>query len=228
MIDKQTLKNGVEIVVKPLSLDDVGKILSLQQKVFDTLKEKSFLAALTEEDLTNILQGNGTMIGAFADDKLIAFRAMLEPEIDEEHLGKDAGLDRSEWPLVIYQEISNVDPDFRGNGLQQYLGRLLMKQVDTERFKYVCATVAPFNIASLKDKFSHGLEIVALNEKYGGMLRYTLMKELTKNESGSASESRSIFMGDIEEQQTVLKEGWIGTSIEEVEGEWMVQYENRK
>lgn len=228
MIDKQTLKNGVEIVVKPLVLDDIEKILSLQQKVLDTLTTKSFLAALTEDDLTNIFQGNGTMIGAFSDDRLIAFRAMLQPEIDEEHLGKDAGLDRSEWPLVIYQEISNVDPDFRGNGLQQYLGRLLMKQVDTERFKYVCATVAPFNIASLKDKFSHGLEIVALNEKYGGMLRYTLMKELTKNESGSASESRSIFMGDIEEQQAVLKEGWIGTGIEEIEGEWMVQYENRK
>lgn len=225
MINKQTLKNGVEIVVKPLTLGEVGEILSLQQKVFDTLKEKSFLAALTEEDLTNILQGNGTMIGAFSEDRLIAFRAMLVPEIDEEHLGKDAGLARSEWPLVIYQEISNVDPDFRGNGLQQYLGRLLMERVDTKRFKYVCATVAPFNIASLKDKFSHGLKIVALNEKYGGMLRYTLMKELTETENGSTTESRTIFMGDTEGQQALLKEGWIGTGIMEIDGQWIVRYE---
>ena len=34
------------------------------------------------------------MIGAYYNEQLIAFRAMLEPELDEEHLGKDAGLPR--------------------------------------------------------------------------------------------------------------------------------------
>ena len=33
-----------------------------------------------------------------------------------------------------------------------------MKEVDTKQYHYVCATFAPFNIASLKDKFSYGLK----------------------------------------------------------------------
>ena len=84
-----------------------------------------------------------------------------------------------EWPLVLYSEISNVDPDFQGNGLQVLLGKVLMKEVDPQRFRYICTTVAPFNIASLKDKFAHGMQIVALKVKYGDLLRYILMKDLT-------------------------------------------------
>ncbi len=228
MTDTKVLKDGTKVVVEQLTMDDIKKILTLQQKVTDTLTTKSFLAVLTEDDLENVLQGNGQLIGAFVKDRLIAFRAMLVPEFDEEHLGKDAGLDRSEWPQVIYQEISNVDPDFRGNGLQQYLGRILMRQVDTNRFKYVCATVAPFNIASLKDKFSHGLEIVALNEKYGGMLRYTLMKVLTEDDDAQALENQTVYMGETEAQQELLKDGWIGTAIKEIDGQWMVHYDRRK
>ena len=72
------------------------------------------------------------MIGAYYEDQLIAFRAMLEPEIDADHLGIDAGIQDSRLEQVIYSEISNVDPDFRGNGLQFLLGQLLFQEVDEQ------------------------------------------------------------------------------------------------
>ncbi len=34
----------------------------------------------------------GYLIGAFVENQLIAFRAVVVPEIDEEHLGYDLGL----------------------------------------------------------------------------------------------------------------------------------------
>src|SRR5690625_4094941 len=104
---------------------------------------------------------------------------MLKPELDEEHLGIDAGLSQEDLPQVIYSEITIVDPDYRGNGLQNYMGKLVMKEIDRDKFYYVCATVAPMNIPSIKDKFSLGFQIVALKEKYEGMLRYVFMRDLS-------------------------------------------------
>jgi hypothetical protein len=226
MKKKHLLKNGTEITILRLTTHQLDEILILQRKVIESLSTDSFLQPLTEEEFNYILNGKGLMIGAYYNEQLIAFRAMLEPELDEEHLGKDAGLPRSEWPLVLYSEISNVDPGFRGNGLQVLLGKLLMKEVDQQRFHYICTTVAPFNIASLKDKFAHGMQIVSLKVKYGDMLRYILMKDLRQLATGNSfMESCHIAMEDTKEQQRHLLEGWIGTGIEKLDDLWVVRFE---
>ena len=222
------LKNGKEITVVRLTVDHLDDILMLQQKVIDTLTTGAFLQPLTLEEFLSVLQGKGMMIGAYYKEHLIAFRAMLEPEIDEEgHLGMDAGIPANELPTVIYSEISNVDPDFRGNNVQVLLGEIIMREIDTQKFRYVCTTVAPFNIASLKDKFAHGMEIVALKVKYGDLLRYILMKDLTKNLQEESTESCEILMADIEQQQRYLKDGWRGTGIAKVNDHWIVHFERK-
>ncbi|NYF25404.1 GNAT family N-acetyltransferase [Sporosarcina sp. JAI121] len=226
MKQKHILKNGQEITIIQLTVDQLDEILALQRKVVETLTTESFLQPLTEGEFLYILNGKGIMIGAYYNERLIAFRAMLEPEIDEEHLGIDAGLPRNEWPLVLYSEISNVDPDFRGNKLQVLLGKVLMGAVDGEKFRYICTTVAPFNIASLKDKFAHGMQIVSLKMKYGDMLRYILMKDLKQSATGyEFTKSRHIAMEDTKEQQQYLLEGWIGTGIEKLDDLWVVRFE---
>ena len=168
----------------------------------------------------------GFMIGAYYSDKLIAFRAMLEPEIDDEHLGIDAGLPESEWSKVIYSEITNVDPEFRGNNLQVLLGEIILAEVDKTKFRYICTTVAPFNIASMKDKFAHGLQIVSLKLKYGNMLRYILIKDLSQETIKlNITESKLIPMMNTKHQQQLLEKGWIGTAIEKRNGQWEVQFD---
>ena len=229
MIQNLILKNGIEITVERLTVDQVDEILELQQIVIDALTSKSVLEPLSRDEFLFMLNGRGLMIGAYYKEELIAFRAMLEPELDEEHLGKDAGLPRSEWPLVLYSEITNVNPKFRGNNLQVLLGEILMDEVDKNRFRYVCATVAPFNIASLKDKFAHGLYIVSLKVKYGDLLRYVLMKDLSGSLKDSISdESRYILMANTEEQQQLLQNGWIGTGIEKTSEEWVVRFKKKE
>jgi len=229
MIKKMMLKSGKEIEVERLTKDHVEEVLELQQTVIDELTTKSVLEPLSKDEFLFMLNGKGLMIGAFFNKRLIAFRAMLEPEIDEEHLGKDAGLPESELPLVLYSEITNVHPEFRGNNLQVILGEILMNEVDINRFRYICTTVAPFNIASIKDKFAHGLKIVSLKIKYGDLLRYILMKDLLSPiEEDSSLESRSILMANTEEQQQLLQSGWIGTGIEKINEEWVVLYEKQE
>ncbi|MFD1928436.1 hypothetical protein ACFSFY_10275 [Sporosarcina siberiensis] len=223
------LKNGTEISFKRLNVQHLDEIMSLQQKVVNDLLTGSFLQPLDEEEFLYILEGKGLMIGAYYNEELIAFRAMMEPELDEEHLGKGAGLDKSVWSEVLYSEITNVNPEFRGNGLQVLLGELIMNEVDVERFRYILTTVAPFNIASLKDKFAHGMKIVSLGEKYNNKLRYTMMKDLKKSDiTFKVADRKSIAMAHTNEQQLLMKKGFVGTKIELVNDEWIVHYEKNE
>lgn len=218
------LKNGVPITMRPIGTDRLPEILRLQDEVVEALEDKARLQPLTEDEFLFLLEGNGDMIGVFNGEEMIAWRAMLIPDNDQEGLGRDVGVPEEEIGKVIYQEISAVSPRFRGNGLQKMMASVLMERVDRSRYRYVCATVMPGNIPSLKDKFSQGLEVAALKDKYGGKLRYVFVKDLEETER-SRTESRQAPMDDISGQQALLADGWRGTGLIRTEEGWQVEYE---
>ncbi|KPL57984.1 hypothetical protein [Rossellomorea vietnamensis] len=224
-------KNNASYNVRLLTKEHMSQLQQLQELVVETLTEKKNLQPLTYEELDYILTGNGLMIGAFTEKGLIAFRALLIPPIDEEHLGLDVGLETEELPQVIYQEISNVHPNYRGNRLQQTLAHLIMQEQAKldQGFTYVACTVAPFNIPSLKDKFKQGMEIAALKIKYVDQLRYIFLKRLEGDGGGGEiSEILRVPMEDVECQQALLHEGWRGISLEEDDGGYRVLYVRRE
>ncbi|MDX1805612.1 MAG: GNAT family N-acetyltransferase [Paenisporosarcina sp.] len=225
-------KNQVEhsYNVQTLTLDHLSDILFVQEQIISSLKDKEILQPLSKQEFQFILNGNGLMIGAFVDDTLIGFRALLIPQIDEEHLGLDIGLKEEELQQVIYQEISNVLPDYRGNQLQKTLAILIMQELSQQHhdYRYVCCTVATFNIPSLKDKFAQGMEILALKEKYGGLLRYIFVKDLQEVNSPIWNQVTFIQMDDIEAQQVKLAEGWRGFQIEDRDGVQWINFGHRK
>lgn len=216
--------NGLDIEVTYLAMTDLEQIEAVQQDVMDTLTEGSQYQSLSTEEFVKLLTDR-TLIGAYHKGTLIAFRALLIPPLDDEHLGYDIGYPSEGLERIIYQEVTNVHPDYRGYGLQQHLGRLLMRELEHgSRFDLVCATVAPFNIPSLKDKFALGLRIGALKPKYGGKLRYIFMKEL-HSDWRPAGEATWLEMGETEQQGALLKEGWYGTSMTRDGERWLVKYE---
>ncbi|WP_432352453.1 GNAT family N-acetyltransferase [Sporosarcina sp. A2] len=218
------LKNGTVLPVVQLTMNDLPEIKQLQTKVIDHLSEKSFLQPLTDEEFVYILEGNGMLVGVHFGGRLIAFRALLDPGDDPEHLGEDAGIPPDQWGAVLYSEITNVDPEFQGNGLQRQLGKIVMDEVDTDRYKFVCTTVAPFNIASIKDKFELGMHIAALNVKYETLTRYIMMKNLVHETCVEDASTFEVDMGDTHQQQELLKQGWIGISIQPCEEGFTVTY----
>ncbi|GGA34815.1 GNAT family N-acetyltransferase [Psychrobacillus lasiicapitis] len=214
-----------DYVVRMLKEDSVEDILHLQDLVLETLINNDFLSPVTKEEYEDFVS-KSLMVGVFVEDKLIAFRALAIPEIDEHHLGYDIGLQTEQLDQVVYQEITNVHPDYRGYGLQKKLGAIVMELLDASPYTHVCATVAPFNIASLKDKLSQGMVIGALKNKYADMLRYVFYKKLHE-ERKIGGEVLDILMADTEKQQQLLADGWIGTSIVQKDGEWYVTYEKK-
>ncbi|EEK75221.1 GNAT family N-acetyltransferase [Bacillus mycoides] len=222
-----TLKqNNDSFHVTLLSLEHMEQILSLQNVIVEALEDKGRLQPLSLEEFQYILEGNGMMIGAFIQNELIAFRALLVPPIDDEHLGLDIGLPESQLHRVIYQEISNVHPNCRGNGMQKILATVIMDELQKEdsQYDYVCCTVAPFNIPSLKDKFAQGMEIAALKEKYGGSMRYVFVKELRGDKERDWSDVKSVPMSDAGGQQALLSEGYRGYEMERIDDTFTVNF----
>ncbi|MED4889730.1 GNAT family N-acetyltransferase [Lysinibacillus fusiformis] len=210
--------------VTELTTQHLQQIEDLQVEVYEALADKTILQPLSTEEFEYILNGQGMMIGAYAGEKLIAFRALLNPPIDEEHLGYDCGIPEIEFNRVLYQEISNVSPKYRGYGLQKTLAIVVMSNIDVEKYDYVCSTVKPFNIPSLKDKFSQDLVIKGLKIKYVDKLRYIFFKDL-RRELPLLTEKQVINMGDTAAQQQLLKQGFLGTSMYEENNDWFVVYE---
>ncbi|HHT7236316.1 MULTISPECIES: N-acetyltransferase [Bacillus] len=222
-----TLKqNNDPFHVTLLSLEHMEQILSLQNVVVEALEDKGRLQPLSLEEFQYILEGNGMMIGAFIENELIAFRALLVPPIDDEHLGLDIGLPENELHRVIYQEISNVHPNCRGNGMQKTLATVIMDELQKEdsKYDYVCCTVAPFNIPSLKDKFAQGMEIAALKEKYGGSMRYVFVKELRKDTERDWTNVKSVPMSDASEQQALISKDYRGYKMEKIDDDFIVKF----
>lgn len=210
--------------VTKLQLQHLPAIEKLQQEVYETLPDQSILQPLTTEEFEYILQGNGLMIGAYVEHELIGFRALLNPPIDNDHLGYDCGIPEDQFHRVLYQEISNVSPHYRGYGLQKTLATVVMNAIDLDCYDYVCSTVKPYNIPSLKDKFSQGLVIKGLKIKYVDKLRYIFYKDL-KQEQPAYTEKQAVLMGDTAMQQQLLKAGYTGTAMYEEQNDWFVLYE---
>lgn len=224
-ITNQVLHKKLPFSMKRLYLEDLPVIEQVQAKVIESLPEKAALQALTTEEFLFILNERGLLVGAFVEGELIGFRALLIPEIDEEHLGWDIGLPPEELQKVIYQEISVVLPEYRGNRLQQKLAEVIMKELPNleEEFRYVCCTVAPMNIPSLKDKFTQSMQIAALKEKYVGLERYILVKDL-ENLTSHYIDHVTVKLDDLEKQQQLLSEGYVGIGFQLVHGFHELQF----
>ncbi|MER2261509.1 MAG: GNAT family N-acetyltransferase [Psychrobacillus sp.] len=212
-----------EYPARELTTDNMEQILTLQSIVLQHLENKEFLQPLTKEEFEDSLK-HRLMVGVFAGEELIAFRTLAIPVMDDHHLGYDIGLSEEQLGDVVYQEITNVHPAYRGYGLQRKLADLVMELLQNSPYTYICATVAPFNFASLKDKLSQGMVIKALKHKYGNMLRYIFYKRLDGNDFVFGKNQMNIKMSDIEGQQKLLRAGWVGTNILQKEEEWYVVY----
>lgn len=218
------LNDGTNYTVRKLSSNDLDNILQLQRIVAETLVNKETLQTLSEQEYQYILNGKGLLLGAFIEEELIAFRALMVPPIDEEHLGLAVGLEK-ELDQIIYQEISMVNPKYRGNRLQQQLGQLIMETINkSSSFKYVCCTVAPSNIPSLKDKFNQGMTVKALIEIYDGKLRYVFVKKIKDSEKTQWNKTKKVPTDQIEEQQKLLQDGWHGYKLEQNNNQYFALY----
>src|SRR5690554_3842518 len=79
-ITNQVLRKKLPLRMKRLYLEDLPAIEEVQEAVIAELPEKTALQPLSTEEFLFILNERGLMVGAYAEEELIGFRALLIPE----------------------------------------------------------------------------------------------------------------------------------------------------
>jgi len=212
-------------IVRSLETKDQDQFTTLQQTIVDHLEDKDLLQPLTDEELSYIFEGGGLILGTFVEEKLIACRALLYPGDDPENIGRDLDLPYDEQMKVVHQEISFVHPEYRGNGLQHSLSKVIMQQLkhSSSFFTHLCSTVSPKNIPSLKDKFHQGLLIVDVKQKYDGMLRYLFYKPLEFDLKIDTASFVYIRIDKVNRHKDFIDLGYVGVGLDQTKfGNWIV------
>ncbi|TDL31392.1 GNAT family N-acetyltransferase [Jeotgalibacillus sp. S-D1] len=220
----QPTKTIQSFTVRKLESQDEKSYLQLQDEIVNGLGDPETLQPLTTEELRYIFEGGGIILGVFVEEVLIAARALLYPGDDPENVGHDLELSFEEQMKVVHQEITLVKEEYRGNGLQKTLSKIIMQQLrhSSNYFVHLCSTVSPKNIPSLKDKFNQGLVIVDVKEKYEGSLRYIFYQHLVQNIKIESSSLVYIRIDKVDRHKDFLDSGYVGVGIDQTKlGVWI-------
>ena len=168
----------IDVNIITLSNDYLDKIMELQDIIFDSLENKSFFAKTEKFEFEDIINKSGKVIGIVTESgELIAFGAMIKPELHDFNLGYDLNFDNKKLMKTAHIESTVVHPDYRGNRLQKLLVQNLEEIAKEKECDIFCATVAPENEFSLNTFLKLNYKITLEKEKYGGLKRYILIKE---------------------------------------------------
>ncbi|MEG0751607.1 MAG: GNAT family N-acetyltransferase [Oscillospiraceae bacterium] len=173
---KNNLTGQVELTVsRRLGDADILALSEVQDAVALALEDDRFFVANSAEELA-ALPARGELFGIFASGKLCAACALLRP-------GQGSGLSLDlelvdDVPCTAELESYFVLPEYRGNGLGGELVRFAVRCAFEEMgARYIAATVSPRNYASIVALMSEGgFRIRALKLKYGGKLRYIMLR----------------------------------------------------
>lgn len=192
-----------------LDTGNIDQILFLQKDVVAQLEDSNFFRASTKEMLSRFLQ-SGCALGAFVENKLIAYRLIYLPKDNEDNLGLDLDLVAHNLHDVLHFETTVVHPKFRKHRLQVLLTNEIMKYIDVSD-KVICATCYPLNFPSLSNLMKLGLSINKLKSKYDSRLRYIL-----SNKKYEITSDEILFCdsNDTSRIKNILEDGYIGVKLE--------------
>jgi ribosomal protein S18 acetylase RimI-like enzyme len=197
----------------------LDKIMELQDYVTAGLPDTQTFVGDSREFILNevMAEGKGIAMGVISDDNLVAFRTISFPFPDSEsNLGREWGLPEGELGKVAILEATVVHPDYRGNRLQRKMLSHGIKLIEERGYRYICATVSPFNYPSLSTVMSFGFMIRDIQSRggvYEGRIRFLLGKDLKEPSNGYPTEIVSVSNSDIVVQTDLLKEGFIGFAL---------------
>ena len=189
--------------LRPAALEDAYEIWSIMDTCFQSLAHKEYFICDDLEYVKDILSGHGFGIVACDEDgKVVGNLLVKYPGLTEENLGYDVfvtleknknvmqdstlnQIDKSTIMLtpenlnrVLHMDSASVLPKHRGYGLEKEMIAYAETLVDTSKYHYSFATVAPENMASLRSLEKNGYQVMMTKEKYEGFVRHIMMKQL--------------------------------------------------
>ena len=112
------------------------------------------------------------------DDRLVGFSILVPNDPDNpRNYGKYLGYDKKQMARTVGFDLTVVDPDFRGYGIQRIFNKLRISIAIEMEATEGLATISPDNPYSYRNFLVMNFEIIDEREMYGGKKRYLLRKE---------------------------------------------------
>lgn len=207
-VEKYTMR-----LIHPTEID---RVVFLQDLVYEGLPNKEVLFKDSKREMLEDLYNGALIIGVFNSvDELISYRYVSFPGNSKKNLGNDILLNSRDLDKVVHLETTLVSPEYRGNRLQSLTLNKAIELIEPMDMSHVMCTVSPFNLFSLYNIMSAGLNIKALKRKYGesqgdGMWRFILHKDLSREFNTAHQEQHLLRMDSLEEQKLLIDQGYVG------------------
>ncbi|MGE5381377.1 MAG: N-acetyltransferase family protein [Methylocystaceae bacterium] len=209
---------------------DIDKIISLQDLVVTGINDRDSFYPLDRDEVNGLLDQRGISLGAFnSENELIGYAAACYPGKSAANLGLDSGISAADLHRVAHLEVGIVHPDFRGQGWQSSLYQELIKlTLKQGGYRYILSTVAPDNYPALCNSLRLKLYISRILVKYGGKLRFILLRDLEETVNIDLDTVVKCQPTNIELQQYLLAKGYCGFDIERGIEQTLISYGLKK
>ena len=156
--------------LRHLGFENVRQIVDLQAKVVDTLPDKQMYYPLSRDEIFESLHLD-SLVGVYADDRLVAMAVLVNPRDGERNLAADFNLAPA---TAITFDVVIVDPDTRGYGLHHRFIDYAIAHARQHGAPNILATVDPDNTHSLNNFLTAGFQITDTRTKYANLRRHLL------------------------------------------------------
>ena len=113
-------------------------------------------------------------------NRIGGFLIVKFPGLSEKNLGHTLHMPEENLLRVAHMDSAAVLPSWRGQGLQGKLIDAAERELIGGPYTLLMATVHPENRFSLENFLRRGYTVKATVRRYGGLLRYVLLKDTTK------------------------------------------------
>lgn len=161
--------------------EDAAAVAGLIRAVWDGMENKEWFVPDDEEFVKSILkpgQGFVLKVTCTGTGRMAGIMNLLTPGTGKANLGHDAGFSEEQLLKTAHVDSVAILPEYRGRHLQSSLLKAAEERLKAEGYRFMMCTVHPENYYSRDNMEKHGFETVCRKEKYGGRIRYIMMKEL--------------------------------------------------
>ena len=206
-----------------LSECDLAAIIALHKAALKTAPVAGLVKPDTDDFFREHLGFRGRIWGLFDEQgRMMAYAVLGLPRPGGYNLGPDAGLTGEALAEVAHLAGATVDHACRGRRIQYFLTRYRMEQALALGRRHVVSTVDPRNYASWRSLMKCGLHISGLVQKYGGLARFVLYRDMGAEHRPAQARERLVAADDEVAVAGLLAKGWTGTGWRQLEDGRMV------
>ncbi|MBO5352598.1 MAG: GNAT family N-acetyltransferase [Lachnospiraceae bacterium] len=164
-------------------LEDVSVLQDIMETAIASIQQKDWYVADDREFIRRHIESEGYTLKYTTGNTIAGFLIVRHPAFAEDNLGRYL----PDWTGETLKKVAHMEsvavlPEFRGQKIQKKLLQVAEKIEQERGTRYLMGTVHPENIYSAANLEQLGYECLLETEKYGGLRRKIVCKELARAE----------------------------------------------